>query len=70
MELIADHIPALVKCAKLRHRLHNVLITWLLSFLERIKSEKYGQRISVKFINGIQYFAQVIIFQIKHIHMI
>lgn len=59
MELVADNIPALVKCVKPHRNMHDDLIILLSSFLKRIKTKKYGQRISIKIINSVQYFVQV-----------
>lgn len=59
MELVADNIPALVKCVKPYNHMHDDLMILLSSFLKRIKSKKYGQRISIKAIKSVQYFVQV-----------
>lgn len=60
LQLIADNIPALIKCVKPFDSMHDDLIQLLTVFLRKSKSKKYGQRIAIKTIQSMQYFAQVV----------
>lgn len=59
MELIADQIPALVKCVKPYPSMLDDLIELFAVFLRKSKFKKFGQRITIKIIQSVQYFAQV-----------
>lgn len=62
MELVVNHIPALIRSVHPYPDLHDDLINLLSPLLKKIKvkkSKKYGPRISIKIIQSIQHFAKV-----------
>lgn len=67
IELVVDHIPALVKCVKPygADEMHDHLFTLISKVLRRCKQKKFSRFTCLKIIHGVQYFAQVFIERIK-----
>lgn len=59
MELVIDQIPALIKCVKPDSDMHSELIELITPILLLCKRKKFGQHLTIKMIQNVQYFAKV-----------
>lgn len=67
IELVLDYIPALVRCIKpySPSEMHDHLVKLISTVLFKCRKKKFSKFACLKIIKGVEFFAQVLIEQVK-----